>query len=286
MRPVSALVFPILCLLLAIVSMAAGAAFAKSLFPVLGAMGTTAARAAIGALIVFVLLRGWRARLTRENWKPLAIYGVTLGGMNLFFFISLTTLPLGVASAIEFLGPLSVSVIFSRTRMDYLWAALAALGLLLLMPFAGSADALDPVGICWALASAACWALYIVYGRRAGEQHGRQAVALGMTAAALVIAPFGIVEAGPALFDIGVLPAILALAILSSAIPISLEMISLQGLPPRTFGVLLSIEPAISAVIGFVLLGELLTGVQMLAIGLVVIACAGAAASARPDGGM
>lgn len=285
MRPASALVIPILCLLLAIVSMAAGAAFAKSLFPVMGATGTTAARAVMGALIVFVLLRGWRARLTRDNWKPLAIYGVTLGGTNLFFFISLTTLPLGIASAIEFLGPLSVSVIFSQTRKDYFWAALAVLGLVLLMPIAGSPDALDPIGICWALASAACWALYIVYGRQAGEQHGQQAVALGMTAAALVIAPLGVAEAGPALFDIALLPTIIALAVLSSAIPISLEMISLQGLPPRTFGVLLSIEPAISAVIGFVLLDEALTIRQMFAIAFVVIACAGAAASARSDDG-
>jgi len=274
---------PVFCLLIAILSVSSGAALAKGLFATLGPLGTTAARVTVAAILMVVLLRGWRVRITRGNWLPLAIYGAALGGMNLFFFIALTTLPLGIASAIEFMGPLSVAVIYSRSRMDYVWAGLAAIGLLLLMPLGDGPGSLDPVGILWALASAACWALYIICGRRAGEQHGTQAVALGMVIAAVLAAPFGVVEAGTALFDIGLLPVIILLALLTSAIPITLEMIALQRLPTRTFGVLLSVEPAISSGMGFVMLGEALTRTQMLAVALVVIACAGAAWSARPQ---
>ena len=273
---------PVLWLLVAILSVSLGAALAKSLFAALGPMGTTAARVSVAAILMVVLLRGWRARITRGNWMPLVIYGAALGGMNLFYFIALTTLPLGITSAIEFLGPLSVAVWFSRSRMDYVWSALAALGLLLLMPFGDGADALDPVGMLWALASAACWALYIIYGRHAGQQHGTQAVALGMAISALIALPFGIAEAGTALLDIGILPMVLLLALLTSAIPITLEMMALQQLPPRSFGVLLSVEPAIGTMIGFGILSETLTGAQTMAVGLVVIACAGAAWSARP----
>jgi threonine/homoserine efflux transporter RhtA len=138
MRPVSNVLLPICGLLIAMVSFSSGAALAKGLFPALGALGTATIRLVFAAIIMIVVLRAWRARITRHNWAALAIYGVTLCGMNLCFYLALTTLPLGVTSAIEFLGPLSVSVIFSNNRRDIIWAALAALGLLLLMPLTGA----------------------------------------------------------------------------------------------------------------------------------------------------
>jgi len=263
-------------------SISTGAALAKGLFPVFGPLGTTAVRFVIAALIMVIVLRGWRAKITRENWSSLALYGAMLCGLNICFYMALTRLPLGIASAIEFMGPLAVSVIYSSSRKDYLWAALALVGLLLLMPLGGSADGLDPIGILWALASAVCWALYIVFGQKAGVQHGAQTSALGMVIAALIAFPIGAAEAGEALFRFDLLPLVILVALMTSAIPMSLEMFSLQRLPTRTFGVLLSIEPVIGAVVGFVVLKEALTIVQACAIALVVIACAGASQSARP----
>ena len=282
MRTETSIFLPVCGLLFAMLSFSSGAAFAKGLFPDLGAMGTAAIRLAFAAVIMLVVLRGWRARITRVNWGALTIYGVTLCGMNLFFYLALMRLPLGVTSAIEFMGPLSVSVIFSNNRRDIIWAVLAAVGLLLLMPLTGGPDALDPVGIVWALASAICWALYIVYGQKAGSHHGTQTAALGTGIAALVALPFGIAEAGSSLLNTDLLPLVLAVALLSGAIPFTLEMFSLQRLPARTFGVLMSIEPVFGALVGFVVLREALTLTQALAIALVVVACAGAALSARP----
>jgi inner membrane transporter RhtA len=282
MRSHSTILLPIFGLLISMASITSGAALAKALFPVLGAQGTTTVRLAVGALIMLVALRGWRAHITKDNWHALAIYGLTLCGMNLMFYIAMATLPLGITSAIQFLGPLAVSVIYSRSRKDFVWATLAAIGLLLLLPLTDSTDALDPAGIMWALASAVCWALYIVYGQKAGSQHGNQTAALGMTIAALVAFPFGVAEAGASMLRVDLLPLILAVAILSSAIPFSLEMFSLQRLPARTFGVLMSIEPVIGTLVGYVILREALTGIQSLAIVLVVAACAGASLTARP----
>ena len=165
-----------------------------------GPLGATAVRFAIAAIIMVVVLRGWRAKITQENWSSLALYGAMLCGLNVCFYMALMTLPLGVASAIEIMGPLAVSVIYSSTRKDYIWAGLAIVGLLLLMPLRESANALDPVGILWALASAVCWALYIVFGQKAGAQHGTQTAALGMVIAAFIAFPIGAAEAGEALF--------------------------------------------------------------------------------------
>ncbi len=284
MKPTSHHLLPILCLLIAMLSISTGAALAKGLFPVLGVPGTNAVRFVVAALIMMIVLRGWRARITRDNWPSLTIYGVTLCGMNLSFYMALKTLPLGIASAIEFMGPLTVSILYSNSRKDYFWAALAAAGLLLLMPItgAGAGAGLDPFGMMWAVSSAVCWALYIVFGLRAGKHHGAQTPALGMVVAALIALPFGAVEASEVVLRVDIIPLIFIVALLSSAIPISLEMFSLQRLPTRTFGVLLSIEPAIGALVGFVFLTEALASQQILAIGLVVMACAGASYSARP----
>lgn len=281
MRTSTAVLVPIFALLVAMLSITFGAALAKGLFPALGAQGTTTVRLAVSAIIMLVALRGWHARITRDNWAVLAVYGMTLCGMNLMFYIAMTTLPLGVTSAIQFLGPLSVSIAYSHNRRDLVWAALAAIGLLLLLPLTESAAALDFRGILWALGSAVCWGLYIIYGQKAGSQHGMQTAALGMTIAALVAFPFGVADAGVAMLQVNLLPLIVAVALLSGAIPFTLEMFSLQRLPARTFGVLMSIEPVIGALVGFLVLREALTVIQLLAIATVVVACAGASMSVR-----
>lgn len=279
-RTLPAVLLPVCSLLIAMLCIQSGASLAKSLFPVIGALGTTAVRLVIAAVILFFMLRGWRARITRHNWTTLAIYGVTLAGMNLMFYLSVTRLPLGIAAAIEFMGPLTVSVVFSKTRRDLAWAGIAAIGLLLLLPLTGVSPGLDPIGICWALGAAVCWGLYIVYGQKAGSQHGTQTAALGMVIAALIALPFGVAEAGAGLLDVHLLPIALTVAVMSSAIPFTLEMFALRRLPARTFGTLMSIEPAIGALVGIVVLAEALSTTQWLAIALIVIASAGASMSA------
>ncbi|WP_267357134.1 MULTISPECIES: DMT family transporter [unclassified Methylobacterium] len=262
------------------VSLQCGATFAKSLFPVLGAAGTSSLRVGFSALILVVVWRPWRRSLPLREAGWIALYGAALGAMNLLFYLALARLPLGPAVAIEFAGPLSVALIASRRRSDFLWIGLAVLGLMLLLPIA-TTDGLDPVGVVLDLGAAAAWALYILFGQRAGRIDGGQAVSLGMLTAALVVAPFGVAEAGSALLAPGVLLAGLVLALMSSALPYSLEMVALRRLDRKSFGVLMSLEPAVAACAGLMLLGERITLVQWLAIGLVIAASIGITAGSR-----
>jgi inner membrane transporter RhtA len=262
------------------VSLQCGATFAKSLFPAVGAAGTSSLRVAFSALILIALWRPWRRSLPLREAGWIALYGAALGLMNLLFYLALARLPLGPAVAIEFVGPLAVALIASRRRTDFLWIGVAVLGLILLLPIA-SHDGLDPVGIALALGAALAWALYILFGQRAGRVHGGQAVSLGMLTAALVVAPFGVTEAGSALLAPGVLAVGLAVAVLSSALPYSLEMVALRRLDRKSFGVLMSLEPAVAACAGLVLLGERISAMQWLAIVLVIAASVGITASAR-----
>ena len=202
----SSTLVPVLSLMAAMASLCIGTSFAKSLFPMVGAQGTTAYRIVIGALILLAIWRPWRFPLSRANALKIALYGVTLACLNLMFYMALRTLPLGIAIAIEFTGPLALAVFSSRRAIDFLWIACAAAGLLLLIPTGQSVHDLDPVGLAYALGAAVLWALYIIFGKRAGHIHGGQATSLGLTAAALVALPVGAAHAGTALLDPSLIP--------------------------------------------------------------------------------
>jgi len=218
--------------------------------------------------------------LSKPDALKILRYGIVLGLMNLFFYLSIKTLPLGIAIAIEFTGPLLLSVFYSRKLVDFLWVFLAMAGLLLLIPTGSQASALDPAGVAYALAASVFWVLYIIYGKAAGALPRGQSVPLGMLIGALLVIPFGVAEAGAKLLDPSLLLAGLGIGILASALPYSLEMVALIKLPYKTFGVLLSMEPAMGALAAAVILNEQLTWMQSLAIACIVAASAGTAATA------
>ncbi len=252
-----------------------GTAFAKSLFPAVGAVGVTALRVSIAAILLTALWRPWRDPPARKAWPVLAAYGIALGLMNLTFYLALRTIPLGVGVAVEFVGPLGVAIASSRRGLDFLWIALAVAGLGLLLPIWRQAHPLDPVGLAFMLAAGACWAAYIVFGQKAGHAHGRAATAIGMVVAAVVVIPFGVASAGAKLLSPAVLAPAAAVALLASVIPYSLEMFALTRLPVRVFGTLLSLAPAVAALMGWLILREALTPIQGLAIAAIVAASVG-----------
>jgi inner membrane transporter RhtA len=265
-------------------SFQAGASIAKGLIPVIGAPGTTALRLGLSALIVCVVQRPWRSLPSRSAVGVIIVYGLALGTMNFVFYLALRTIPLGIAVALEFTGPLAVALAGSRRRADFLWIGLAVVGLLFLLPIAPTERALDPAGVGFALAAGVCWALYIIFGQKAGRAHGASASAWGMVIAAIVTVPVGVALAGRAILSPEVLPMGLAVAVLSSAFPYTLEMLALRQLATKTFGTLMSLEPAVAALAGLVFLNERLTVTQWLAIAAVMIASMGTVRDDRTSG--
>lgn len=271
---------PSLAILASMVSVNAGAAWAKHLFPLVGSQGVTAVRVGLAAIIMLVVVRPWRSLPARRDALNLLVYGLMLGCMNLLIYGAFARIPIGIAVAIEVVGPLAVVVLSSRRARDVAWVLLAAFGLWLLAPVHEGVAPLDPAGVAYALGAAFCWAMYIVFGKRVSTLNGGHAVAWGMLAAALFTVPVGVAHAGASLLLPTVLAGGLAVAVLSSALPYSLEMAALARLPRRVFGILVSAGPAFAALAGWVVLGERLTGLQWLAILLVILACGGAAATA------
>jgi len=269
-----------MALIAAMASLCIGTSFAKTLFSAVGAQGTSAYRITVGALILVLWFRPWRWSLSQPDALKILRYGIMLGLMNLMFYMSIKTLPLGIAIAIEFTGPLLLSVFNSRKLVDFFWVILAMAGLLLLIPTGSQASSLDPAGVAYALAASVFWVLYIIYGKAAGTLPRGQSVPLGMMIGALLVIPFGVAEAGAKLLDPSLLLAGLGIGILASALPYSLEMVALKKLPYKTFGVLLSMEPAMGALAAAVILNEQLTLMQSLAIACIVAASAGTAATA------
>ncbi|ELY4043405.1 threonine/homoserine exporter RhtA [Cronobacter sakazakii] len=274
---------PVIVLIVAMASIQSGASLAKSLFPVVGAPGVTALRLALGTLILAVVFKPWRLRFTRSQRMPLLIYGLALGAMNYLFYLSIRTVPLGIAVALEFTGPLAVALFGSRRPVDFLWVALAVLGLWFLLPLGQDVTHVDPLGAACALGAGVCWAIYIIAGQKAGAEHGPATVALGSLIAAIVFVPIGAAAAGEALWHWSVLPAGIGIAILSTALPYSLEMTALTRLPTRTFGTLMSMEPALAVFTGMIFLGETLTLVQWLALLSIIIASVGSTLTLRRE---
>ena len=279
-RKASSTLVPVVLIITAMVSIQSGAAIAKRLFPFVGSTGATTLRLLFAALILGAILRPWRVRMTAAAWRSVIVYGVALGGLNGLFYAALRTVPLGIATALEFTGPLFVAMLASRRLLDFVWIGLATGGLLLLLPLGAAHTSIDPVGAAFALGAGVCWAMYIVFGQKAGAEHGLQATALGVAIAAVCVFPFGVAEAGAALLSPEIIPLAIAVAVLSTAFPYSLEMIGLSRLPKKTFGTLMSIEPAIAALSGLMLLGERLAPVQWIAIGTIIAASAGTTATA------
>lgn len=274
---------PIVVILIAMCSIQSGAALAKSLFPLVGAPGVTALRLALGTLILVCVFKPWRLRFTAEQRVPLLLYGLSLGAMNYLFYLSIQRIPLGVAVALEFTGPLAVALFGSRRPVDFLWVALAVLGLWFLLPLGQNIAHVDLTGAALALGAGACWAVYILTGQRAGEEHGPATVAMGSLIAAVVFVPIGALQAGGVLWQWSILPLGLGIAILSTALPYSLEMIALTRMPTRTFGTLMSLEPALAAVSGMIFLGETLTGTQTLALLAIIAASMGSTLTLRRE---
>jgi inner membrane transporter RhtA len=256
-----------------IVSVQIGAALAKQLFGTVGSTGAVALRISFAAIVLLVF---WRpsVRLAPGTTAVVIAYGVVLGAMNLCFYLALERIPLGVAVTIEFLGPLAVAIGGSRRWLDGVWAALAAGGVVLLAE--SGAGEVQLLGILLALATAVLWASYILLsaalGRRTVDGGG---LALGMAVATLVVAPTGLLTHGSALFEPWVLAVGFGVALLSSVIPYSLELEALRRIPANVFGVLMSLEPAVAALAGFVVLGQTLGARELVAIAIVIAASVG-----------
>jgi inner membrane transporter RhtA len=264
-------------------SIQSGASLAKSLFPLVGAPGVTALRIVLGTAILVAIFKPWRLRFKKEQRLPLLFYGLSLGAMNYMFYLSIQTIPLGIAVALEFTGPLAVALFSSRRPVDFIWVVLAVLGLWFLLPLGQNVTEIDLTGAALALGAGAFWAVYILTGQRAGEEHGPATVALGSVIAAIVFVPIGMAQATASIWQWSVMPIGLAVAVLSTALPYSLEMIALTRLPTRIFGTLMSMEPALAAISGMVFLGETLTLTQTLALCSIIAASMGSTLTMRPE---
>jgi inner membrane transporter RhtA len=272
---------PLPAVLVAIVSVQGGAGLAKGLFPALGPSGTVGLRIGISAAILFAAFRPKLHRLTAAQWRVIVPYGAVLGGMNLVFYHALARIPLGLAVTVEFIGPLSVAVFGSRKLIDVVWVVLAGAGIALIAPWTAGSS-IDPLGLAMAFAAGVCWALYIVIGQRLSHLlGGGAAVSVGLLVAAVAVLPIAVAGGGFDHLTVGRFAAGVGVALLSSAIPYTLEMIALKEIPARTFGILMSLEPAVAALVGLAFLHEVLSASQWIAIVLVIAASAGSTLTSR-----
>jgi inner membrane transporter RhtA len=278
---------PTALVMLSIVSAQLGAAIAKTLFDSLGPGGTVFLRIAFASLVLLVLVRPKLGGYAKNTYLVVGLFGLALAGMNFSIYLAIDRIPLGVAVTLEFVGPLGVAVAGSRRVLDLLWVVLAAAGILLLAPLGafGGMD-LDPVGVAFALFAGCLWASYILLSARTGSAFpGGTGLVIALCVGTVVLAPFGIAGAGYALLDPKLLLAGFGVAMLSSAIPFSLELEALRKIPARIFGVLMSLEPAVAALAGLIVLGERLGIRAVVAIVFVTVAAAGASLLGRQDGG-
>lgn len=267
-------VHPVVLVLVAVVSVQFGGALAATLLPLVGVFGSVALRLGLAALILGLAIRPRLRGRSRSDWAVVGLFALALTAMNLTFYGSLTRLPIGVAVTIEFLGPLALAAALSRRARDLLAVTAALVGVVLISEALTTPwGDLDLVGIGLAAAAGACWAAYIVLSRRTGAHFaGLDGIALCMMLGTVLTLPVGILTAGSALWQPEALARGLGIALLSSAIPYSLELLALRSLSAGTFGVLLSLEPAAAAVAGLLVLSQVLTTVQVAGMALVVVA--------------
>jgi inner membrane transporter RhtA len=266
----------------AIASVQIGAAVATKLFPDVGPSGTVLLRLVLSAVLLLAFVRPTIRGRARGDLQLGVAYGVVLAAMNGVFYEALDRIPLGVAVTIEFIGPLAVAVLGSRRRIDFVWVALAAAGVVLLTSDGGRS--LDLVGVAFAAAAGVAWGLYILLAQRVGQVFpGASGLALALAVGAVVVAPFGLVGAGSRLWDAGVVGRGAAVAVLSSAVPYSLELFALRRMRTSVFGVLMSLEPAMAAMSGLVFLGQHLRWREWVAVALVVVASGGATRTGRRE---
>ena len=266
----------LILLLIAMISMQSSGALAKILIHQFPIMTISALRLLLGSLILAVIFKIWQINIQHIRWKAIISYGIALAGMNALFYLSIERIPLGIAVAFEFIGPLSVALFHARQKYDFIWVGLAILGLVLLFPFDQASQSLDPIGLAFALGAGACWALYIIAGQRPSGVSGNHTVCLGMFVGMLCLMPIALFLGMPAqVFEPSNFVYFIALAVLASALPFSLEMMALRNLSALSFGTLMSLEPAIAALSGFVFLGEQLLWTQWLALAVIISASMG-----------
>ena len=270
-------------------SLQAGAGLAMRLFPVLGAPGATLLRLGLAAIVLLAVTRPRVRDWQRRQWRAVLLYAVSIAGTNAFFYAALARLPLGTAVTIQFLGPLTLSAALSRRVRDLGWVLLAVTGVAIL-GLSGShgtatGAALNLAGVAFALASGAFWAAYIVTGARVSAAvPGRGGLAVAMSASALVVLPFGVLGAARIAWAPHLMPAAFGMAMLASVVPYSLELAAMRRAPKRVFGILLSLEPAVATMAGWLLLGQHVSAVALAAVVIVVGASTGSALGAkRPD---
>jgi inner membrane transporter RhtA len=274
-------IVPVAALISGIVSVQFGAALAKGLFAAVGPEGATTLRLIFGSLILGVVMRPWRVKVSRAVLPALIGYGVSVAVMNLLFYMALKTVPLGITVALEFTGPLLVATLQSHRKLDILWVALAVVGILLLSPPVPTDHPVDPFGVVCALGAGAAWAVYIIFAQRAGAELGHQTAAIGMSLAAVLVLPVGLVHSGMALFQPSILASAVAVGIFSSALPFTLEMVALTRMPARVYGTIAALDPVAGALMGLVMLHEALSFGQWAGIAVVMTAAAGSALTMR-----
>lgn len=281
-------ILSLLYILISMFSIQFGASVAKKLFPLAGIAGTSMLRVNLAAILLFLVWKPWKHQWTKKQMRTFVFYGVSLGLMNLTFYFALERIPLGIAVALEFTGPLVLALLSSKKWLDLIWAILAACGIYFIFPFGPGTQQLDWWGIVFALSAGGFWALYIVFGKASGKEvHSGHATAWGMLFAGIVIIPFGVSlnmsEIFRPDFFSSLFPMGLVIAILSSALPYSFEMMAMKNIPSNTFGILMSMEPAIASLMGFVFLKENLLPLQIIGILCIILASIGATKSAGSE---
>ncbi|REG84302.1 EamA family transporter [Marinomonas pollencensis] len=272
--------FPMAAAFASLISLQVGAAFAKTIFPMVGPDGVAALRIGISAVLLAIAFQPWSAKISATYWPSIITYGAMIGLMNFLIYRAFLHIPVGIAISIEVLGPLAISLLSSKRKTDILWILLALIGVLLL-PFNQANAALSTTGLVYAVLAAICWGLYIKTASTV-SQLGSKGVTTGLFVAALFMVPIGISQAGSALFTPTVLLLGLVIALLSSALPFLLDMYALKRLPRSIFGVLMSASPAVSAMAGAIILNEQLSSFQWLGIFAISLACLGASLTKTP----